>query len=169
MGFFNLKLAEGLGIYLAGVVCGAWLTLLVKNADIAALKLEHTTTQLQTVTVLKDRLLAIESARQTLENELSTKEAKHYGDLKDVQERNTQLVDSLAAARQRMRVPVTAASCRQYLSQAPASGGVDDATVTVELQPATAADLARLAADADTCAVKLTALQDWANTVAEPL
>lgn len=78
---------------------------------------------------------------------------------------NDRLAGQLAAAQQRMRAPVVAGSCSAGVPAGARGAGVDDGTQYAELQPAAAADLARLAADADTCAVKLKALQTWLAAV----
>ncbi|WP_404936597.1 lysis system i-spanin subunit Rz [Pseudomonas aeruginosa] len=74
---------------------------------------------------------------------------------------NDQLTADLAAARQRMRVRITSARCSAPSLPAGAVGaGVDDGAEYAELHPATATDIAQLAADADSCAIKLTAMQE---------
>jgi len=108
-----------------------------------------------------------QQARQQLENKLSLLDQQHYGELKNAQATTDRLSADLATARQRMRVTIAASSCQQLsgAGKAAGAGRVDDGTITVELLPATAADLARLAGDADACAVKLTALQGWAREI----
>jgi len=166
---YRLLAAGGIALVLllagsaAGWTANGWRL----GKDIASIQQRHAEQLAKNEQVANAAFREQQQARQQLENKLSLLEQQHYGELKNAQATTDRLSADLATARQRMRVTITAGSCQQ-LSGAGKAGGagrVDDGTITVELLPATAADLARLAGDADACAVKLTALQGWARAV----
>ncbi|MOA14548.1 Bacteriophage lysis protein [compost metagenome] len=99
--------------------------------------------------------------RRQLQLKLDGIDEQRYGELRHAEDVNRQLADRLATAEQRLLVRVTSSSCPTgSLRSATTGAGMDDGAHYVELHPATAADLAELAGDADACAIKLTALQD---------
>ncbi|HBO3117106.1 TPA: lysis protein [Pseudomonas aeruginosa] len=128
--------------------------------QIAALKLQHERERLEASQAVAAELQRRTEQRERLEADLQAIDEQRFGELRHAQAINDQLTADLAAARQRLRVRITRASCSATgLPAGPPGAGVDDGAEYAELHPATAADLARLAADADQCAVKLTALQ----------
>ncbi|HCF5592808.1 TPA: lysis protein [Pseudomonas aeruginosa] len=129
--------------------------------QIAALKLQHERERGETSQAVAAELQRRTEQRQRLEADLQAIDEQRYGELRHAQVINDQLTADLAAARQRMRVRITSARCSAPGLPAGAVGaGVDDGAEYAELHPATATDLAQLAADADQCSIKLTALQD---------
>ncbi|HBO6773578.1 TPA: lysis protein [Pseudomonas aeruginosa] len=129
--------------------------------QIAALKLQHERERGETSQAVAAELQRRTEQRQRLEADLQAIDEQRYGELRHAQVINDQLTADLAAARQRMRVRITRASCSATGMPAGTVGtSVDDGAEYAELHPATAADLAQLAADADSCAIKLTAMQE---------
>ncbi|MCT4518138.1 lysis protein [Pseudomonas aeruginosa] len=128
--------------------------------QIAALKLQHERERLEASQAVAAELQRRTEQRQRLEADLQAIDEQRFGELRHAQAINDQLTADLAAARQRLRVRITRASCSATGMPAGTVGaGVDDGAEYAELHPAIAADLARLAGDADQCAVKLSALQ----------
>jgi hypothetical protein len=96
-----------------------------------------------------------------LQRRLELTEQQHYQELAHAQENTDRLRADLAADRQRLLVKVRNPASCGGVPTASGSSGVDDGAQYAELHPATAADLAALAGDADRCAVRLKGLQAW--------
>lgn len=165
------RLAAGVGIAAAMLLSGAAAGWTVNGwrlgRDLAAIQQQHTEQLAKNEQVANAAFREQQQARQQLENKLSLLDQQRYGELQNAQATTDRLSADLATTRQRMRVTITADSCRQLSGAGKAAGAdrVDDGAVTADIQPATAADLARLAGEADACAVKLTALQGWAREI----
>lgn len=110
------------------------------------------------------QLQAAQQQQAELQQRLALLDQQRYQELTHAQEQQNRLRADLAASARRMYVPVTAASCQQ-LPTTPGATGLDDGAYRAELQPAAAADLANLAGDADTCARRLSGLQEWVREV----
>ncbi|HEK3374049.1 TPA: lysis protein [Pseudomonas aeruginosa] len=143
------------------VVAATWRAAELRFGEqIAALKLQHERERLEASQAVAAELQRRTEQRQRLEADLQAIDEERFGELRHAQAINDQLTADLAAARQRLRVRITRASCSATGMPAGTVGaGVDDGAEYAELHPAIAADLARLADDADQCAVKLSALQ----------
>jgi len=96
-----------------------------------------------------------------LQRRLELTEQQHYQELAHAQENTDRLRADLAADRQRLLVKVRSPASCGGVPTASGASGVDDGAQYAELHPATAADLAALAGDADRCAVRLKGLQAW--------
>jgi len=166
---YRLLAAGGiaLALLLAGAAAGWAVNGWRLGREFAAIKQQHAEQLAKNEQVANAAFREQQQARQQLENKLSLLDQQRYGELQNAQANTDRLSADLADARQRMRVTITASSCQQLSGAGKVAGAdrVDDGTITVELLPATAADLARLAGDADACAVKLTALQGWAREI----
>ncbi|MBH3440554.1 lysis system i-spanin subunit Rz [Pseudomonas luteola] len=99
--------------------------------------------------------------RAALESQLAQVDQQQYGKLTDVKKQNQSLRDRLATAELRLSVLIdnSASGSRAGMSTGSTSTGLDDGAHRAYLQPKVAADLARLADDADQCAIKLRGLQ----------
>ena len=163
---YRLLAAGGvaLALLLAGAAAGWAVNGWRLGRELAAIKQQHAEQLAADTQVANAAFREQQQARQQLENKLSLLDQQRYGELQNAQANTDRLSADLADARQRMRVTITASSCQQLSGAGKAAGAdrMDDGTVVADIQPATAADLARLAGDADACAVKLTALQGWA-------
>lgn len=148
-------------LVLTFVVAATWRAAELRFGEqIAALKLQHEKERLEASQAVAAELQRRTEQRQRLEADLQAIDEQRFGELRHAQAINDQLTADLAAARQRLRVHITRASCSATgLPAGTAGAGVDDGAEYAELHPATAADLARLAGDADQCAMKLAAFQ----------
>ncbi len=166
---YRLPAAGGiaLALLLAGATAGWVVNGWRLGREFAAIKQQHAEQLAKNEQEANAAFREQQQARQQLENKLALLDQQHYGELKNAQATTDRLSAGLATARQRMRVTVTASSCQQLPGAGKAAGAdrMDDGTVVADIQPATAADLTRLAGDADACAVKLTALQGWAREI----
>lgn len=160
-GALALLLAFGGGFWLAWSWRGS-----SASADLAAVQLQHEQERGQISQSVAAELTKRAKERRELQLQLDGIDQQRYGELRHAQEVNDRLAGQLAAAQQRMHAPVVGGSCPTGgVSAGPGAASLDDGAQYAELQPATAADLARLAGDADACAVKLKALQTWLAAV----
>lgn len=96
-------------------------------------------------------------ASNAIQAKIAELDAKHTEEMNNARAENDKLRLDLAAGTKRVRVSVR--DCR------PAeAAGMDDAASTAELDGATSAALAGIAADGDAAIRQLTALQEWAKT-----
>lgn len=131
------------------------------GADLAGLSLAHEKERGEISQAVAAELQRRAKDRQDLQAQYDGIDQQRYGELRHAQEVNDQLARDLAAAQRRMYAPVIGGGCVGGSVRTGASGaGVDDAAGYAELRPEAAADLARLAADANACAIALTALQE---------
>lgn len=160
---------SALRLLLVGLLVGLLLGWVVQGwqmrAELLGLRAEHAA-QLQQIAEAGAAAMAEQQReRLALEARLQTIDANKHRELTDAQENSARLAAELRSASRRLSVR---AAC-------PAGGGVPESAGAAdlgngadraELHPATAADLVGVAGDADQCAVKLAALQDWAQEVA---
>lgn len=111
------------------------------------------------------KLQAQHEQQVALQRRLELTEQQHYQELAHAQENTDRLRADLAADRQRLLVKVRGPASCGGVPAATGASGVDDGAQYAELHPATAADLAALAGDADRCAVRLNGLQAWVREV----
>ena len=121
----------------------------------------------------RDRLAAVaafqesqrrQAERAALLSRLADQDAAHYQELTDVQTENDRLSADLRATRQRLSVR-TVARCPAGVPAATSAGRMDDAAERTDIHPEDAGRIVAITGDADACAVKLTALQEWARSV----
>lgn len=106
-----------------------------------------------------ERLQAEKAMREDMDRRVNLIDAEHFKELSNAKSENDKLRRDLAAGTKRVRVAV-----RQC--EPAGTSSVDNASATAELDGKTAADLAGIAADGDEAIRQLTALQQWAKTVA---
>ena len=123
---------------------------------------------LSDITAAATAALSAQTAKQIeLANHLAALDSQHYQELIHAQSVTSALSADLAAQRKRLSVRTSGSSCSGVPAIAdPAS--MDDAAERADLHPATAASVVAIAGEADKCAVKLTALQEWVIKVAKP-
>lgn len=160
-------LAAGLAaaVLLGLAAAGAWSW--QSNAygrELADLRSAHAT-QLLLIAQASERAIRDQAdARLLLENKLQLLDEQRYGELRNAQANTDRLSAELAAATRRLSVR-TAPGSATGVPAAPGSASVDDGAERIDIHPATAAGIVRVAGEADQCAVKLTALQEWARAV----
>lgn len=131
------------------------------GADLAGLNLAYEKERGEISQAVAAELQRRAKDRQELQAQYDGIDQQRYQELRHAQEVNDQLARDLAAAQRRMYAPVIDDGCAGGAVRAGAGGaGVDDAAGYAELRPEAAADLARIAADANACAIALTALQE---------
>ena len=135
--------------------------------QIAAAQLAHTADLALIANAASAQLRTQQAARLTLERRLSLLDAQHYQELAHAQQNTDLLTADLTAARRRLSVRIRPTNAGDVPDSASAARLDDGAGVRGELYGSTAAGVVRVAGEADRCAVKLTALQEWARAVAE--
>ena len=135
--------------------------------QLAAAQLAHTADLALIANAASAQLRTQQAARLTLERRLSLLDAQHYQELAHAQQNTDLLTADLTAARRRLSVRIRPASAGDVPDSAGAARVDDGAGTRAELYGSTAAGIVRVAGEADQCAVKLTALQEWARAVAE--
>lgn len=140
--------------------------------DIATLKSNQATEQAKAVKVVNDKLVAEQERTNNLQADLAAQDVKYTGILKNVIDSADARIADLESGRSGMSVTVRNPVRSNQLPTAASAGRLDDGTYVAELLPATAARITGIGKDADSCAVKLTALQGWVKTtlrsVAQP-
>lgn len=106
-----------------------------------------------------ERLQAEKVVREDMDRRVNLIDAEHFKELSNAKSENDKLRRDLASGTKRVRVAVS--QC-----ESAGSSSVDNAAATAELDEKTAADLAGISADGDEAIRQLTALQEWAKTVA---
>ncbi|HGM6620299.1 TPA: lysis system i-spanin subunit Rz [Pseudomonas aeruginosa] len=138
------------------------------GAELAQVRAGHAA-ELQAIAETGAMALAEQQrARAALEARLAKSETLYYGKLKDAEKNTDRLVADLSAARQRLRVRTAPAACGDGVPAAAIAASLDDGGQRADIHPEDAAALVRITGEADACAVKLTALQEWARSVSAP-
>jgi len=138
------------------------------GAELAQVRAGHAA-ELQVIAETGAMALAEQQrARAALEARLAKSETLYYGKLKDAEKNTDRLVADLSAARQRLRVRTAPAACGDGVPAAAIAASLDDGGQRADIHPEDAAALVRITGEADACAVKLTALQEWARSVSAP-
>ncbi|WP_337056282.1 lysis system i-spanin subunit Rz [Pseudomonas sp. USHLN015] len=141
----------------AGALVNGWRW----EARLATANQVHANTLAEIDRATARKLQAQQEQQADLQRRLELTEQQHYQELAHAQENTDRLRADLAADRQRLLVKVRGPASCSGVPAAPGAAGVDDGARYAELHPATAADLAALAGDADRCALRLKGLQAW--------
>ena len=108
-------------------------------------------------------ILKQQAERQDLEGRLAANDQQRYGELRHAQQEIERLSAAVADGSRRLSVR---ASCPAVGVPGTASAGrLDDGAQRADIHPADAGRIVAITGDADACAVKLTALQEWAREV----
>lgn len=110
-------------------------------------------------------ILKQQAERRTLEVRLDTLDQQRYGELRHAQQENDRLSATVADGSRRLSVRASCPAAASGLSSATGAGSLDDGAQRADIHPEDAGRIVAITGDADACAVKLTALQDWAREV----
>lgn len=140
------------------------------SAKLAAQTVRHAqelTVTEQTLSQIKEeatrQLVSHQEAQRALTQQLAALDTKHYQEMRRAQIENARLRDDLAVGRKRLSVPLAGHTNNNSCTVpgVPCAPGVDDGTLRAELHPEVAGRAVRIAGEANECAIKLTALQQW--------
>lgn len=110
-------------------------------------------------------ILKQQAERQDLEWRLAANDQQRYGELRNAQQEIERLSAAVADGSRRLSVR---ASCPASAGSVPAAtdaGRLDDGVQRADIHEEDARRIVAITGDADACAVKLTALQEWAREV----
>ncbi|MFP5340246.1 MAG: lysis system i-spanin subunit Rz, partial [Gammaproteobacteria bacterium] len=106
-----------------------------------------------------------QAERLDLESRLAASDQQRYGELRHAQQEIERLSAAVADGSRRLSVR---ASCPASAGSVPAptgAGRLDDGAQRADIHDEDARSIVAITGDADACAVKLTALQEWAREV----
>ena len=110
-------------------------------------------------------ILKQQAERQDLEWRLAANDQQRYGELRNAQQEIERLSAAVADGSRRLSVR---ASCPASAGSVPAAtdaGRLDDGVQRADIHEEDARRIVAITGDADACAVKLTAQQEWAREV----
>lgn len=146
-----------LAAFFAGWLANGWRL----GGQIAEIRQDHETQLRLTAEANAAVILKQQADQQALAAKLAALDQQRYTELRNAQENTDRLAAELAASNRRLSVR---ASCPAVPAAASASG-VDAGTQRADIHPEDAAAIVRITGDADACAVKLSALQEWAREI----
>lgn len=110
-------------------------------------------------------ILKQQADRRTLEARLDTLDQQRYGELRHAQQEIERLSAALADGSRRLSVRAACPAAAGSVSAATGAGRLDDGSQRADIHEEDARRIVAITGDADACAVKLTALQEWAREV----
>lgn len=106
-----------------------------------------------------------QAGRLALEQRLATLDQQRYGELRHAQQEIERLSAAVADGSRRLSVRASCPAAASGLSAATGTGSLDDGSQRADIHEEDAGRIVAITGDADACAVKLTALQEWAREV----
>ena len=110
-------------------------------------------------------ILKQQADRRTLEAHLDTLDQQRYGELRNAQQEIERLSAALADGSRRLSVRASCPAAAGSVSASTGTGRLDDGGQRADIHEEDARRIVGITGDADACAVKLTALQEWAREV----
>lgn len=147
-----LALAFGAGM----VVRGWWAT-----AIISELNAEHAGYREAISREYAKNLVVLAGGQKALQQRLSALDQQRYGELRHAQQEIERLSAAVADGSRRLSVRASYPASAGNVSAAAGAGRVDDGGQRADIHPEDAGRIVAITGDADACAVKLAALQEW--------
>lgn len=148
------------------VVAGAQqVRVLSAQSDAAQAQAEHQNHLRQVAEANAEVILKQQAERQDLESRLAANDQQRYGELRHAQQEIDRLSAAVADGSRRLSVRASCPAAASGLSAATGTGRVDDGNQRADIHEEDAGRIVAITGDADACAVKLTALQEWAREV----
>jgi len=110
-------------------------------------------------------ILKQQAERQDLEGRLAASDQQRYGELRHAQQEIERLSAAVADGSRRLSVRASCPAAAGGVSASTGAGRVDDGSQRADIHAEDARRIVAITGDADACAVKLSALQDWARSV----
>jgi hypothetical protein len=126
---------------------------------------EHQTHLRQVAEANAAVILKQQAERQDLESRLAANDQQRYGELRHAQQEIDRLSAAVADGSRRLSVRASCPTAASGLSAATGTGRLDDGAQRADIHEEDAGRIVAITGDADACAVKLTALQEWAREV----
>ncbi|WP_313240345.1 lysis system i-spanin subunit Rz [Stutzerimonas kunmingensis] len=151
-----LALAFGAGM----VVRGWWAAAIISD-----LNAEHAAYREAIIREHAQKLVVLAGEQKALQQRLATLDQQRYGELRHAQQEIERLSAAVADGSRRLSVRASCPSAASGLSAATGTGRLDDGSQRADIHEEDARRIVAITGDADACAVKLTALQEWAREV----
>jgi len=110
-------------------------------------------------------ILKQQAERQDLESRLAANDQQRYGELRHAQQEIDRLSAAVADGSRRLSVRASCPAAAGDVSAATGAGRLDDGSQRADIHEEDARRIVAITGGADACAVKLTALQEWAREV----
>lgn len=110
-------------------------------------------------------ILKQQAERQDLEGRLAANDQQRYGELRHAQQEIDRLSAAVADGSRRLSVRANCPASAGRVSASTGAGRLDDGAQRTDIHEEDAGRIVGITGDADACAVKLTALQEWAREV----
>jgi prophage endopeptidase len=110
-------------------------------------------------------ILKQQAERLDLESRLAASDQQRYGELRHAQQEIERLSAAVADGSRRLSVRAACPAAAGSVSASTGAGRVDDGSQRADIHEEDARRIVAITGDADACAIKLTALQEWAREV----
>lgn len=151
-----LALAVGAGM----VVRGWWAAAIISD-----LKAEHAAYREAISREHAEKLVVLAGEQEALQRRISAMDQQRYGELRHAQQEIERLSAAVADGSRRLSVRASCPAAPGGLPAATGAGRMDDGSQRADIYEEDARRIVAITGDADACAVKLTALQEWAREV----
>lgn len=148
---------------LAVVAGGQQVRVLSAQSDAAQAQAEHQTHLRQVAEANAAVILKQQAERQDLEGRLAANDQQRYGELRHAQQEIERLSAAVADGSRRLSVRANCPASAGSVSASTGAGRLDDGAQRADIYEEDARRIVAITGDADACAVKLTALQEWAR------
>ncbi|MHA6476199.1 lysis system i-spanin subunit Rz [Stutzerimonas sp. KH-1] len=110
-------------------------------------------------------ILKQQAERLDLESRLAASDQQRYGELRHAQQEIDRLSAAVADGSRRLSVRASCPAAAGGVPEAAGASRLDDGSQRANIHEEDARRIVAITGDADACAVKLTALQEWAREV----
>lgn len=110
-------------------------------------------------------ILKQQAERLDMESRLAANDQQRYGELRHAQQEIERLSAAVADGSRRLSVRASCPAAASGLSAATGTGRMGNGAQRADIHEEDAGRIVAITGDADACAVKLTALQEWAREV----
>lgn len=150
---------------LAVVAGGQQIRVLSAQSVASKAQAEHQTHLRQVAEANAAVILKQQADRQDLEGRLAASDQQRYGELRHAQQEIERLSAAVADGSRRLSVRASCPAAAGGVSAATGAGRLDDGAQRADIHAEDARRIVAITGDADACAVKLNALQEWAREV----
>lgn len=150
---------------LAVVAGGQQIRVLSAQSDAAKAQTQYQTHLRQVAEANSAVILKQHAERQDLEGRLAANDQQRYGELRHAQQEIERLSAAVADGARRLSVRASCPAAAGDMSAATGAGRLDDGSQRADIHEEDARRIVGITGDADACAVKLIALQEWAREV----
>lgn len=156
----------GIAAALLAAFCAAWMIQGWRlGGQMSEMQAEWSETLRKTAEANAAVILKQQAERLDLGSRLAASDQQRYGELRHAQQEIERLSAAVADGSRRLSVRASCPAAAGSVSAATGTGRMDDGSQRADIHPEDAGRIVAITGDADACAVKLTALQEWAREV----